>query len=118
MTAVMIGIDPHKGSHTAVAIGAAEEPLGDLRVRAGAEREPWAGDRPKPYIGDPPASPSERVIHSSASPTACPPVMADGHGLLNVGESQSIQRPRAHPHLPWHPPRDRLYSQRPRPHVR
>jgi transposase len=32
--AVMIGIDPHKGSHTAVAIGAAEEPLGKLRVRA------------------------------------------------------------------------------------
>ena len=32
MTAVMIGIDPHKGSHTAVAISAAEEPLGDLRV--------------------------------------------------------------------------------------
>ena len=36
MTAVMIGVDPHKGSHTAVAISAAEEPLGDLRVRAGA----------------------------------------------------------------------------------
>ena len=34
MTAVMIGVDPHKGSHTAVAIGAAEEPLGRLRVRA------------------------------------------------------------------------------------
>ena len=32
--AVMIGIDPHKGSHTAVAVGAAEEPLGGLRVRA------------------------------------------------------------------------------------
>jgi hypothetical protein len=32
----MIGIDPHKGSHTAVAISAAEEPLGDVRVRAGA----------------------------------------------------------------------------------
>ena len=31
---VMIGIDPHKGSHTAVAIGAGEEPLGQLRVRA------------------------------------------------------------------------------------
>ena len=27
MMAVMIGVDPHKGSHTAVAIGAAEEPL-------------------------------------------------------------------------------------------
>src|SRR5215469_15477442 len=34
MAQVMIGIDPHKGSHTAVAIGAGEEPLGELRVRA------------------------------------------------------------------------------------
>ena len=34
MAAVMIGVDPHKGSHTAVVIGAAEEPLGELRVRA------------------------------------------------------------------------------------
>jgi DNA-binding NarL/FixJ family response regulator len=34
MAAVMIGIDPHKGSHTAVAISPAEEPLGELRVRA------------------------------------------------------------------------------------
>ena len=34
MRAVMIEIDPHKGSHTAVAISAAEEPLGELRVRA------------------------------------------------------------------------------------
>src|SRR6266699_6351107 len=36
MSAVMIGIDPHKCSHTAVAISAAEEPLGELRVRASA----------------------------------------------------------------------------------
>ena len=36
MAAVMIGVDPHKGSHTAVAIGMAEEPLGELRVRASA----------------------------------------------------------------------------------
>src|SRR5438034_4408104 len=36
MTAGMIGVDPHKGSHTAVAIDAAEEPLGRLRVRASA----------------------------------------------------------------------------------
>jgi transposase len=34
MSEVMIGIDPHKGSHTAVAIGAGEEPLGELRVVA------------------------------------------------------------------------------------
>jgi hypothetical protein len=31
---VMIGVDPHEGSHTAVAIGAAEELLGQARVRA------------------------------------------------------------------------------------
>jgi transposase len=38
MAAVMIGVDPHKGSHTAVAIGGAEEPLGQLRVRASASQ--------------------------------------------------------------------------------
>ena len=34
MAVVMIGVDPHKASHTAVAISAAEEPLGEVRVRA------------------------------------------------------------------------------------
>ena len=34
MVAVMIGIDPHKASHTAVAVDPAEVPLGQLRVRA------------------------------------------------------------------------------------
>src|SRR5690349_9026589 len=51
MAAVMIGIDPHKASHTAVAISAAEEPLGHLRVRAcvaQAERLlAWAADWPQ-----------------------------------------------------------------------
>jgi hypothetical protein len=36
MAMVMIGVDPHKGSRTAVAINAAEQPLGQLRVRASA----------------------------------------------------------------------------------
>ncbi|HET9967935.1 MAG TPA: transposase, partial [Streptosporangiaceae bacterium] len=48
MAAAMIGVDPHKASHTAVAISAAEEPLGDLRVRAcvaQAERLLAAGER-------------------------------------------------------------------------
>ena len=36
MRAVTIGVDPHKGSHTAVAIGSDEEPLAKLRVRASA----------------------------------------------------------------------------------
>lgn len=31
---VMIGVDPHKGSHTAVAIGAGEEPLGKVCVES------------------------------------------------------------------------------------
>ena len=34
--AVMIGIDPHKGSHTAVALDDSEQPLGELRVRSAA----------------------------------------------------------------------------------
>jgi hypothetical protein len=36
MAVVMIGLDPHKASHTAVAISAAEEPPGQLRVLASA----------------------------------------------------------------------------------
>src|SRR5262245_59185296 len=34
MAEVMIGIDPHKSSHTAVAISAGEQPLGELQVHA------------------------------------------------------------------------------------
>ena len=51
MAAVMIGVDPHKGSHTAVVIGAAEEPLGELRVRASKtqadELVAWAAAWPR-----------------------------------------------------------------------
>jgi transposase len=46
----MIGIDPHKGSHTAVAIDQAERSLGELRVRASAGQArrlvAWAADWP------------------------------------------------------------------------
>ena len=34
MTAVMIGVDPHKSSHTAVGISADEHLLGKIQVRA------------------------------------------------------------------------------------
>jgi len=51
VAAVMIGADPHKGSHTAVAIGAAEEPLGRVRVRASAAQAErllaWAASWPQ-----------------------------------------------------------------------
>jgi Transposase len=35
VTAVMIGVDPHKGSHTATALDAAEHELSRRKVRAG-----------------------------------------------------------------------------------
>jgi transposase len=38
MAGVMIGIDPHKGSHTAVVVDATESVLGRLRVRASLEQ--------------------------------------------------------------------------------
>ena len=51
MAAVMIGVDPDKGSHAAVAIGAAGEPLGEVRVRALAAQAgqlvAWAADWPE-----------------------------------------------------------------------
>jgi hypothetical protein len=51
MADVMIGIDPHKGSHTAVAIGLAEKRLGELRVDAGpaqvGELLAWAAAWPE-----------------------------------------------------------------------
>jgi transposase len=51
MAAVMIGVDPHKGSHTAVAIDAAEAPLGELRVRSSASQAErlvaWAAGWPE-----------------------------------------------------------------------
>jgi transposase len=44
-------VDPHKGSHTAVAIGAAEESLGQVRVRASAAQAErllvWAAPWPQ-----------------------------------------------------------------------
>ena len=64
--AVMIGIDPHKGSHTAVAVTAAEEPLGKVRVRAcpaqagqlgGRLVGPDLGGGGRPWAG-PPAGPA------------------------------------------------------------
>jgi transposase len=38
LMAVMIGVDPHKGSHTAVALDEVEQLLGELRVRSAANQ--------------------------------------------------------------------------------
>jgi hypothetical protein len=59
--AVMIGTGPHKASHTAVAISAAEEPVGQLQVRASASQAErplaWAAAWPERAwaAGAPPA---------------------------------------------------------------
>jgi transposase len=49
--AVMIGVDPHKASRTAVAIDDKERPLGELRVRSSADQVQlllsWAAKWPK-----------------------------------------------------------------------
>ena len=51
MVDVMIGIDPHKSSHTAVAIGLSEETLGEVRVDAcpaqAAQLLAWAAAWPE-----------------------------------------------------------------------
>jgi transposase len=53
MTGVMIGVDPHKASHTAAAVGADEQPLGQLRVRASAAQArrllAWAAPWPRTW---------------------------------------------------------------------
>ena len=55
MAAVMIGVDPHKGSHTAVAIDAAEVQLGALQVRASDSQASaligWAAAWPAADLG-------------------------------------------------------------------
>jgi transposase len=47
----MIGVDPHKGSHTAVAVGGDEQPLGQVRLRASAVQAQrlleWAAQWPE-----------------------------------------------------------------------
>jgi hypothetical protein len=52
--------DPHKSSHTAVAIGAAEEPAGELRVRTSAAQAErllaWAAAWPERFSSRPPIS--------------------------------------------------------------
>jgi transposase len=49
---VMIGVDPHKGSHTAVAVDAGERRLAELRVRSGPKQLErllkWAEQFPAP----------------------------------------------------------------------
>ncbi len=53
---VMIGIDPHKGSHAAVAVDEHEEALAEVQVRATRRQTiellSWAQRFPNPQLGD------------------------------------------------------------------
>src|SRR5260370_17842210 len=90
MTAVMIGAGPHKATHTAVVIGPAEEPLGELRVRASAgqaeELVAWAVDCP------------ERTWAVEGAPALCPRPpqqrVAARRRVLNVQPKPPPPRPR------------------------
>src|SRR6266704_6515546 len=93
MAAVMIGVDPHKGSHTAVAIGADEVPVGLVRVRAcAAQAERLLDVQPKLAArvrllatgavnkNDP--SDARSVAVAALRSAACPPVRADDHAAV------------------------------------
>jgi hypothetical protein len=73
MAVVMIGVDPHKASHTAVAISTAEEPLGELRVRASAVQAErllaWAAAWPE-QAQEPPDQPRHPHGRSHPGPAA------------------------------------------------
>src|SRR6266699_3569101 len=96
MAGVMIGVDPHKGSHTAVVIGAAEERAGGLghllarQLVAAGERvldvQPKLAARVRLLAtgavnkNDP--SDARSVAVAALRSAACPPVRADDHAAV------------------------------------
>ena len=64
---VIIGIDPHKASHTAVAIGCEEQPLAEIKVRATCQQTARLLAWPNPL--DHGYGPSSRL---EGSATCCP----------------------------------------------
>ena len=94
--AVMIGVDPHKGSHTAVAIGADEEPLGKLRVRASAAQAQklvaWAAAWPERTwavegAGGPGHLLAQHLVAAGERVVDVPPKLAARVRLLEAGDT-------------------------------
>ena len=73
----MIGIDPHEGSDTAVAISGAEEQLGRLRVGAGADQAgrliEWAAGWPDRRWA---------VENAAVGDLVCPPISRPGREVV------------------------------------
>ena len=93
--AVMIGIDPHKGSHTAVAIGPSEEPLGGIQVRAAASQAEqlmaWAAAWPERTWAVEGASGlgsllAQQLVAAGERVLDVPPKLASRVRLLEAGE--------------------------------
>src|SRR5579859_3368550 len=106
MTAVMIGIDPHKGSHTAVAISAAEEPLGELRVPASAAQAGtlarWAAGWPERTWAVEGAGGlgrllAQQLVAAGERVLDVPPKLAARVRLLQAGDTNKSAWPGGHP---------------------
>jgi len=93
MTAVMIGVDPHKATHTAVVIGPAGGAAGELRVRASASQAEklvaWAADWPERTWAVEGAAGLGRLLAQQSSPPAkrvldIQPKLASGCGCCRL----------------------------------
>src|ERR1700683_1306108 len=93
MAAVMIGVDPHKGSHTAVVIGPAEEPLGELRGRASAAPAGDLGGRGRRRAGSPARPAARRRWRAGPGCTA----QAGVPGAAAAGRGYEQKRPQRRP---------------------
>jgi transposase len=96
MVAVMIGVDPHKASHTAVAIGVAEELLAELRVRACASQADrllaWARAWPERAWAVEGAGGvghllAQQLLSAGERVLDVPPKLAAGVRLLQAGDT-------------------------------
>jgi hypothetical protein len=112
MTEVIIGIDPHKGSHTAVALDGDEQVLARLRVKASAAQveqlQRWAGTWPgvasarsrTPALpggtGDPAPANAAIVMSASAStPSGVAAVQIERHSSSHLVSQLRQSPPRA-----------------------
>jgi len=96
MVAVMIGIDPHKGSDTAVAIGPGEKLLGEIRVRAcpsqAAQLVAWAAAWPQRAwavegAGGPGYLLAQQLVAAGERVVDVPPKLAARVRLLEAGDT-------------------------------
>jgi hypothetical protein len=93
---VMIGIDPHKGSHTAVALAADETRLGQIRVRAAAQDRRRHGAEVRATCTQTQDQRRPLRPHDRRRPPHCSPSERGRPGRAN-GERLCIQRDRLTP---------------------